>query len=243
LKTKSAKSFLSNGIKALLIGQSGAGKTSTVKSLVAEGFKVLVISAESGLMSISDTEVDVIDISKDENENPIDIKERSAYLMQKVFPFIKSGKHNYDTIFVDSVTEINAIVMAYLNHKYPDPKQNMPKFGENTEVMRRIIREFRDLKYNVVLVGLSTIEKDDVGRRFIVPDVVGKIGQEIPAMFDEVFYLQVYTDDKGVSKRRIQCQPNSDITLCKDRSLKLQMYEENELGKIFKKIKHVTATK
>ena len=243
MKIQTAKSFLQDyGIKVLLTGQSGAGKTSSVKSLIKAGFKPVLISAESGLLSIADSDVAVIDISRDENGKPIDMKDRTAYLMTKVFPFLKEGKHDFDTVFLDSVTEVNATVMGYLNNKYPDAKDNLKKYGENSEIMRRIVKEFRDLKFNVVLVALSSIEKDDVGRRFTTADVVGKIGQELPAMFDEVLNLQVYTDEAGNIQRRIQCQP-SEFIICKDRSGKLDMFEPNDLGQIFRKIKSNDSSK
>jgi phage nucleotide-binding protein len=238
VKIKTADQFLDNyGIKALLTGASGVGKTTSIKSLADEGFKPILISAESGLLSLAGSNnISIIDISKDENDKPIELKDRASFLMQKVFPFIKEGKHGFDTVFLDSITEVSSCVMAHLGAKYPDPKNNLLKYGENSEIMRKIVKEFRDLKYNVVVVALSTVEKDDVGRRFVVPDVVGKISNELPAMFDEVLNLQIYTDEAGVSKRRFQCHP-SDLILCKDRSGKLDLYENLTLGQIFKKIK------
>lgn len=220
-----------HGIKCVLYGASGVGKTTQIKTLVAEGYKVLVVSAESGLLSLSGTKVDMIDISTNDKGETIAPAKRFERLLE-VYKFLSGTKHGYDTIVLDSLTELNQCLLETLREKHTDPKDTLKMFGENSQVMQKMIKAFRDLDLNVVLIALASLEKDDLGRRFTTIDVVGKVAGAIPPLFDEVLYM--FSDDKGV--RQI-LTTNTDKTVAKDRSGKLTMVEEANLGKIFKKIK------
>lgn len=236
MKVVSTEAFLEGyGIKCLINGQSGVGKTRSAISLKEEGFKPIIISAESGVLSLAGSSLPMIDISRDDNGKEIEPKDRVKRLAE-VFQWLKQGQKEYDTVFLDSLTEVNACLMAYLDDKYKDSKDTLKKFGDNMTIMTRLAKEFRDLPYNVVLVALSEIEKDDIGRRFTTSSVVGKVAQHLPSFFDEVFNLQVAEDEKKNAVVRFQCRSSQDI-VCKDRSGKLFMYEPYNLGKIFRKIK------
>jgi hypothetical protein len=225
----------SNGIKCVLYGESGVGKTSSIATLKAAGFNPLLVSAESGTLSLKGSGISMVDISTNDKGEPVAMEDRLARL-HEVFLYLKDGKHKFDTVVLDSLTEINHCVMAYLKKKHPDPKSNLVKFGENSEIMQKIVREFRDLKLNVVLIALASNDKDDIGRRYTDIDLVGKTATKIPALFDEVIYYFVTKTDKDGVIRKFQCQP-SDQVRAKDRSGKLSAYEDADLGKLFLKIK------
>ncbi len=230
------------GIKAVVFGQSGTGKTRSIISLKKAGFKVLLISAESGTISLADEVIDMIDISRDDNGVEIPMEKRFERIGE-IFKFLKNGKHDYDTVCLDSMTEINKCLIAYLKAKpeYQDPKNTLKMYGENLETMTKLARVFRDLPYNVVLISLSGIEKDDVGRRFVTTDLVGQVANHIPPLFDEVLYLHI-ADADGKPERRFQCHSTKDV-ICKDRSGKLSLFEPYDLGAIFTKIKTKKETK
>ena len=109
-------------------------------------------------------------------------------------------------------------------------------FGENAETMMKLVKEFRDLKYNVVITALASVEKDDIGRRFLVPDVVGKFAQSLPQLFDEVFYLSSKIGEDGKPSRVFQTSSSENV-IAKDRSGALDLFEPPNLSEIFKKIK------
>lgn len=227
------KSIEGHGIKAILYGASGAGKTSQVKTLVQSGFKPIIISAESGLLSLHGTDVDLIDISRNDKDEVIEPSKRFERLGE-AYKFLAEGKHNYDTIILDSLTEINQCLMDYLRVKYPDSKDTLKMYGDNAVMMSKVIKGFRDLKYNVVLIALDSIEKDETGKRFITVDLIGKVAANVPPLFDEVLYL--FIDEEG--GRKI-LTTKTEKTVAKDRSGKLAQIEEANLGKLFKKIKEV----
>lgn len=220
-----------HGIKSILYGESGVGKTSQAKTLIDEGFKPIIISAESGLLSLAGSNIDVIDISRDD-KNQILPPEKRFERLAEAYNFLLNQKHDYDTIILDSLTEINQCLMDNLRAKYPDSKDTLKMYGDNAVVMQKMIKKFRDLNYNVVLIALSSNEKDEVGRRFTTMDLVGKVAAGIPALFDTVLYMFV---DENLERKILTSK--TDKTTAKDRSGRLNQLEEPNLGKIFKKIK------
>ena len=58
INVKSTGSLAANGVKVLVYGQAGAGKTSLIKSLPSP----IVLSAEGGLLSIQDADLPYIEI-------------------------------------------------------------------------------------------------------------------------------------------------------------------------------------
>ena len=63
INVKSTGSLAANGVKVLVYGQAGAGKTSLIKSLPSP----IVLSAEGGLLSIQDADLPFIEIASMED--------------------------------------------------------------------------------------------------------------------------------------------------------------------------------
>ena len=59
ISVKTTGSLAAGGVKLLVYGQAGAGKTSLIKSLP----NPIVLSAEGGLLSIQDADLPYIEIS------------------------------------------------------------------------------------------------------------------------------------------------------------------------------------
>jgi hypothetical protein len=228
----------SNGVKIILTGASGFGKTRAVSHLIKEGFKPLFISAESGTQSLKEFEIPMIDISTNDKGEPVPMEKRFSRLGE-VFKFLKEGQHKFDTIYIDSLTEINKCLIAELKAKpeYQDPKNTLKLYGENAEIMLKLARAFRDLPLNVVLVCLQSVEKDEIGKRYITADLVGKVADHLPPLYDIILNLQI-VEQEGKKIQRFQCQAGDNI-VAKDRTGQLNFYEEYDLGKLFKKVKGV----
>jgi phage nucleotide-binding protein len=212
----------------LIYGASGAGKTSLAKTIKE---KCLIISAESGLLSLSDYDIDVVDIA---DGDPLD---RWAKVLE-IFHFLKRKEtaKTYDWIFIDSLTEIAQILVARLKKKYPEKKDSLPMWGEYNDSIRGLIKSFRDLKgYHVVMTALQSLDKDEFGARFYGVDINGKVSNQVDSFFDEVFHLKVFEDDEGNTKRALITQRTGD-SVGKDRSGKLNPMEPCDLNHIKTKI-------
>lgn len=234
MKINSTNSVNEQRLKVLINGLSGAGKTTQVTTLKQSGFKPLVISFESGLLSIANTGIDYIDGTRCDEGKTI-AKELRINRLMDIYKFINldETKKAYDTIFIDSLTEICQCMYDALKKEYPDRKDALVLFGELGQKMRDLIKAFRDLpNYHVVFTCLSKIEKDEIGKRYVGFDLIGAIADKIPQFLDEVFYLKV--NEEGT--RQFICQATDNV-VAKDRSSKCQPIEPANLGAIFLKIK------
>jgi hypothetical protein len=197
----------------------------------------LIISAECGLLSLADKEIDMIDLSIDDNGNLIPKEKRIERLKQVYSYLLTEEARKYKWVFIDSLSEIAQNLMESLYLEFPDRKDSLPMYGENSKRMRSIIKSFRDLPgYNVVMTCLSEIDKDENNQRFIGVQMVGKISQVIPAFFDEVFYLHVAKQEDG-SYQRSLITGRTEKLIAKDRSGKLEQYEKPNLQIIANKIR------
>lgn len=231
---KSTDNLGSNNIKMLVYGPPGVGKTSLVATCSG---KACVISAEGGLLSLAGKGIDFIDInSNDAGELIMDKGLRLARLKQAcAFLDSKEARAKYKWIFIDSITEIAQLYVEECKLEFPDAKNAFQLWGAYGDRMRNFIKFVRDIpEYNCVFTCLSTIEKDENGKRINSIDVQGKIGDALPGYMDEVFFYHVGEVD-GVKIRKLVTQP-SDKIIAKDRSGKLDAFEDPDLTKIAAKI-------
>jgi len=102
--------------------------------------------------------------------------------------------------------------------------------------MTKIIKVLRDFRpYSVVFTCLSSTEKDglELVDDFSMPGQ--SVKENLKAYFDLVLHYQVFTDDEGASHRKL-ITDTSVSRLAKDRSGKLDSYEDANLSTIINKV-------
>lgn len=219
INVKTTGSLAANGVKVLVYGHAGAGKTSLVKTLP----NPIVLSAEGGLLSIKDADLPYIEISDMET-----LREAYTWLTQS------DEAKGFESVALDSISEIAEVVLNAEKKVTKDPRQ---AYGAMQEQMADIIRAFRDLPGRHVYMS-AKLEKtqDEMGRVLYSPSMPGnKTGQALPYFFDEVLALRVEKDGEGVTQRALMCDSDG-LWLAKDRSGKLDMWEAPDLGAIIAKI-------
>lgn len=219
INVKTTGSLAANGVKVLVYGQAGAGKTSLVKTLP----KPIVLSAEGGLLSIQDADLPFIEISDMDT-----LKEAYTWLAES------EEAKQYQSVALDSISEIAEVVLNTEKKATKDPRQ---AYGAMQEQMADIIRAFRDLPGRHVYMS-AKLEKtqDEMGRVLYAPSMPGnKTGQALPYFFDEVLALRVEKDGEGVTHRALMCDSDG-LWLAKDRSGKLEAWEAPDLGAVIAKI-------
>lgn len=235
LRITSTRSSGVNNIKILIYGKAGVGKT-TLASTIGE--PALIISAEAGLLSLSGHDIDVVDISVDDRGESLP-KEKRIDRLGEVYKFLltEEARSKYKWIFVDSITEISQNMVEKLQQDFPDSKDTLRLYGENSKRMRSLIKTFRDLPYySVVFTALLEDEKDENGRRIAGVSMVGKIADQIAGFLDIVCLMTMVKNENGEFERKLITEP-AESFVAKDRSGRLEKLEEPNLGLIAKKIR------
>ena len=219
INVKTTGSMAANGVKVLVYGQAGAGKTSLIKTLPSP----IVLSAEGGLLSIQDADLPFIEIT-------------SMTELQEAYTWLTSSDDakSYKSVALDSISEIAEVCLNTEKKATKDPRQ---AYGAMQEQMADIIRAFRDLPGRHVYMS-AKLEKtqDEMGRVLYAPSMPGnKTGQALPYFFDEVLALRVEKDGDGATQRALMCDSDG-LWLAKDRSGKLDAWEAPDLSAVFAKI-------
>jgi phage nucleotide-binding protein len=219
INLKTTGGLTANGVKLLVYGQAGAGKTSLIKTLP----NPIVLSAEGGLLSIQDADLPYLEVSTLE-----ELREAYTWLAE-------SGEaKQYQSVALDSISEIAEVV---LSHEKKVNKDGRAAYGEMDVQMTEIIRAFRDMPgHHVYMSAKLEKQSDETGRMMYFPSLPGnKTAQKLPYFFDEVLALRVEKDAEGVTQRALMCDSDG-LWLAKDRSGKLDDWEAPDLGAIIRKI-------
>jgi hypothetical protein len=208
---------LVNGIKMLLYGPWGVGKT----PLLATAPVPFIISAEKGMLSLRRTHTPFVEIN-------------SYKMLCDVYLWAAQSQEarQYFTLGLDSLTEIAEVLLQEEKRKNKDPRKAF------YEVMDKVVdfsRAMRDLPgRTVVLVCKEEFSKDINGVALFQPMMPGtKLGQQLPYYFDEVIRMVVGND---AAKTRMLCTASSYQHQARDRSGMLAEYEPANLTQVFKKI-------
>lgn len=224
--TSTREAAQQNGVKALVYGGPGVGKTTMAKTF---DVPTVVISCESGLLSLADVDIPVIEI-----KSMADINEAYALLTDT-----EEGRA-FKAVVIDSVSEIAEVL---LSEEKASSKDARAAYGNTSEQMMAMLRAFRDLPGRHVLF-ISKMEKvkDEMsGALMYGPSMPGqKLGQAIPYLVDEVFALRVEKDADGNPQRWLQTSPDFQWQ-AKDRSGRLATFEPPHMGTLIQKITAVAA--
>lgn len=219
IQLKRSAALAAQGVKVLVYGQAGAGKTSLIPRLPAP----VVLSAEAGLLSIAGADVPYIEVT-------------SMATLKEAYTWLKDSAEarEFQSVALDSISEIAEVVLAHEKKATKDPRQ---AYGAMQEQMADIIRAFRDLPGRHVYMS-AKLEKsqDEMGRMLYAPSMPGnKTGQALPYFFDEVLALRVEKDPDGNTQRALMCDSDG-LWVAKDRSGRLEAWEAPDLGEIIRKI-------
>lgn len=209
-----------HGVKLLVYGDSGAGKTYMASTAPAP----VILSAEAGLLSLRRFQIPVIEIQTVE-----DLVQAHLWCQQSA----EAGQ--FQTVYLDSITEIAEVVLANAKKLVKDPRQ---AYGELIEKMLSTIKAFRDLQgKHVVMTAKMEPFKDALnGTVTYMASMPGsKLGPQLPYLFDEVFRLGIGVDAQGAKYRFLQTQPDLQYS-AKDRSGVLDPVEPPDLNYVFNKI-------
>lgn len=230
--TTTTKSAVMNGVKMLVYGRAGMGKT----SLCATAPAPIILSAEAGLLSLSPQNIQrmfgyTLDIPVIQIKTVTDLENAYMWLLSD------PNAVQFQTVCIDSITEIGEQVLAHAKTQVKDPRQ---AYGELIEKMNMLIKLFRDLPGKHVYVSAKEEKNLDsaTGAHLFGPSIPGsKMAQQLPYLFDEVFNIGMSKVEDGKSYRYLRTAPDLQYD-AKDRSGALDVIEQPNLTNIITKIQN-----
>lgn len=215
-------------INMLIYGESGVGKTRLAGSAdaVPSMRKVLVVDVEGGSLTLANSypNVDVVRVKTWEE-------------VQDVYDELYAGNHDYSTVVLDSLTEIQKFNMtevmktrmaeAFSKDKdFDEDIPDMRAWGKNIEQIRKFVRAYRDLDMNTIFIALAKTEKN--ARSGVLtkePYLSGKLSKEVAAFLDIVVYM--YMKEFDGENKRLLLTAATDEYVAKDRTNRLPMVMED----------------
>lgn len=236
-----------NGVKFLVYGPAGAGKTVLCATLP---MPCVFVSAENGLLSLSVRnltkifmglgmgEQDAIERATAVKACPVMIV-RSGIAMRDAYLWLSNpanGKH-FKSVAWDSASET---AEAMLNTAKASHSHGMQAYGEMADITGEYFRKFRDGlpgKHVCVTAKLGSRQDGVTGGILGAPDFPGKqLGPQSPYWLDETLRIGVATDPNTKEPfRYLQTQPNEQYD-AKDRSGALDVWERPDLSALIAKI-------
>lgn len=213
IKIQSTNDIAIDSVKCVVYGGAGTGKT----RLCASAPSPIIISAESGLLSLADVKCDYIEI-------------KSMEELDDAYRFLKSD-NKYQTVCLDSLSEIAEVIIQKIKPDFKDPRQ---AYGALADAMMPMLRRFRDLKGKHTVFTAKLISVQDETSGIVTEEIMmpGKVlGHQVPYMVDELFKLK--KDRKNVSV--LQTSPDRQ-SFAKDRSGALLPEEVPNMTAIINKI-------
>jgi AAA domain len=218
------------GAKILLVGPTGIGKTSQLRTLDLP--TTLFADIEAGDLCVQDVAVDTIHI-------------KSWPQARELSTAVHNGDLSpYRTLFIDSLTALSRLSFQHAESQSEcisrsGQKDTRAAYGLHARQMLDWLIELQHARAtNVILCAVLETVKDDFGRIEHQLQIEGlKTGRELPAIVDQVITYQWVDFGDGKPVRAFVCtQPNPFSYPAKDRSGRLDQIEEPNLGKLITKL-------
>ena len=219
VKLNSTSTVSTDGVKFLVYGAAGSGKTRLIATLP----EPVILSAEGGLLSLADSQIPFIAID-------------SLPAMAEAYLWLVESDEakKFKSVAIDSLSEIAETCLNAEKKVAKDPRQ---AYGAMSDQIGEYVRKFRDLPgRNVYMSAKLDRAQDETGRMLYAPSMPGiKTGLALPYYYDEVLALRVETGEDGTVNRALMTTTDG-LWTAKDRSGKLAQWEPSDLGKIIAKI-------
>lgn len=246
-------------IKGCIFGKSGIGKTSLLWTL--DPATTLFMDLEAGDLAIEGWAGNTIrphtwDECRDfavfiGGPNPA-LRDDQAYSQAHFDAVVArlgdpAQLSRYQTVFIDSITVAGRLCFQWAKGQpeaFSDKTGKPDIRGAYGLHGREMIAWLTHLQHtrskNIWFVGILDEKLDDFNRKVFVPQIEGaKTGLELPGIVDEVISMVELNDDEGKPYRAFICQTLNPFGFpAKDRSGRLDMIEQPDLGRLMDKIRN-----
>jgi hypothetical protein len=243
------------GAKVLIVGPTGVGKTSLLRTL--DPARTLFVDIEAGDLSVLDLPVPTIRV--DDWPTARDLACRiggpnksfapTACYSQAHFDAIGGALENldqYNVLFVDSITAMTRLSFRWAGQQpeaFSDRSGRKDVRGAYGLHAREMILWLNQLQHarakNVVFVGILERVVDEFNRpEWRLQSEGLKTARELPGIVDQILTYQFlnFGDDKPPTRGFVCTSPNPWGYPAKDRSGRLDQIEPPDLGKLLTKL-------
>jgi len=245
------------GIKGVLLGGFGVGKTSLLYSLPVNS--TLFFDLEAGDLAVQEWGGDTIRPKtwaecRDfavfiGGPNPA-LADEQVYSQAHYDAVCEkfgdpSALDKYETIFIDSITVAGRLCFQWSKQQpqsfsdktgKPDTRGTYGLHGQEMIAFLTHLQHTRNK--NIWFVGILDEKVDDFNRRYFQAQIEGaKTGNELPGIVDQVITMAEITPEEGEAYRAFITHTSNPWQYpAKDRSGKLDMIEPPDLGLLMQKI-------
>lgn len=244
------------GVKMVILGVSGIGKTTQLKSLSTES--TLFVDLEAGDLAVADWSGDTI-----RPRTWPEFRDLVVYLagpnpaLPPETPFSQAHFEHvrqqygdpvslakYQTYFCDSITALSRLCFTWAKSQpaaFSERSGKPDSWGAYGLLGQEMITALTHLQHargkNVVFVSILDEKLDDFNRKVFMPQIEGsKTALELPGIVDEVVTLAELKAEDGTSYRAFICHTINPWGFpAKDRSGRLEQQEEPHLGRLIAK--------
>jgi hypothetical protein len=242
------------GAKALVVGPTGIGKTSLLRTL--DLATTLFVDIEAGDLAVQDLAVDTfrprtwpqcrdlaVTLAGANPAVPADAVYSAGHYDAAIAEL--GSPKQYGTFFVDSLTAVGRLCFAWSSQQPEAFSERTGKrdprsaYGLHAREMVAWLMHLQQARIvNVVFLGILETVTDDYNRTEHRLQLEGaRTGRELPAVVDQVITYNWIDFGDGVLTRSFVCTtPNPWQFPAKDRSGRLEQIEEPHLGKLLRKL-------
>jgi hypothetical protein len=243
------------GAKALIVGPTGVGKTSLLRTL--DPARTLFLDIEAGDLAVLDLRVPTIRC--DDWPTARDLACRiggannsfppTACYSQAHYEATGGALENldqYDTLFVDSITAISRLSFRWAERQSEAFSERTGRkdirgaYGLHAREMILWLNQLQHARAkNVVLVGILERVVDEFNHaEWQLQLEGGKTNRELPGIVDQILTYQFldFGDGKPPLRGFVCTSPNPWGFPAKDRSGRLDQIEQPDLGKLLNKL-------
>ena len=250
-----ARLAAARGVKFLILGPTGVGKTSLVRTIDTEG--ALFVDVDHGDLAIQDLKLDAVQIDDWPAARDLACRIGGPHPGYAATHTYSSAHYNavggalenldrYRVIFVDGLTALSRLSFAW-SEQQPEcfarngAKDTRAAYGLHArEMLAWLYQMQRARDTHVVYTGILERATDELGR-FVGYELQAegaKVPREIPAIVDEFIVMEWlnFGDGKPPIRGFVCNSPNRWNYPAKDRSGRLGETEPPDLGKLITKI-------